>query len=86
MDQIFDKMERGEAWIAPYYAGDYLLMAEENEDLEFYFPEEGFNFFIDAMCIPKSCTNKAGAEAYINFLCDPEVCGENLEYLGYSAT
>ncbi len=27
MDQIFDKMERGEAWIAPYYAGDYLLMA-----------------------------------------------------------
>lgn len=86
MDQIFDKMERGEAWIAPYYAGDYLLMAEENEDLEFYFPEEGFNFFIDAMCIPTCCTNKEGAEAYINFLCDPEVCAENLEYLGYSAT
>ena len=86
MDQIFDKMERGEAWIAPYYAGDYLLMVEENEDLEFYFPEEGFNFFIDAMCIPRTCTNKAGAEAYINFLCDPEICGENLEYLGYSAT
>ena len=84
MDQIFDKMERGEAWIAPYYAGDYLLMAEENEDLEFYFPEEGFNFFIDAMCIPKTCANKAGAEAYINFLCSPEICGENLDYLGYS--
>ena len=86
MDQIFDKMERGEAWIAPYYAGDYLLMAEENEDLEFYFPEEGFNFFIDAMCIPVTCANKAGAEAYINFLCSPEICGENLDYLGYSAT
>ena len=86
MDQIFDKMERGEAWIAPYYAGDYLLMAEENEDLEFYFPEEGFNFFIDAMCIPVTCANKAGAEAYINFLCTPEICGENLDYLGYSAT
>ncbi|MBQ3276778.1 MAG: ABC transporter substrate-binding protein, partial [Oscillospiraceae bacterium] len=84
MDQIFDKMERGEAWIAPYYAGDYLLMAEENEDLEFYFPEEGFNFFIDAMCIPASCTNKEGAEAYINFLCDPESSAENMEYLGYS--
>ncbi len=84
MDQIFDKMERGEAWIAPYYAGDYLLMVEENEDLEFYFPEEGFNLFIDAMCIPKSCSNKSAAEAYINFLCSPEICGENLEYLGYS--
>ena len=84
MDQIFSKMEREEAWIAPYYAGDYLLMAEENPDLAFYFPEEGFNLFIDAMCIPKGCQNKEVAEAYINFLCDPEISGENLDYLGYS--
>ncbi len=84
MDQIYDKMVRGEALIAPYYAGDYLMMADENEDLEFFFPEEGFNLFIDAMCIPSCCTNKSGAEAYINFLCSPEVCGENLSYLGYS--
>ena len=84
MDQIYDKMERGEAWIAPYYAGDYLMMVEENEDLRFCFPEEGFNFFIDALCIPTCATNKEGAEAYINFLCSPEVNGENLDYLGYS--
>lgn len=84
MDQIFDKMEREEAWIAPYYAGDYLLMAEENENLAFYFPKEGFNLFIDAMCIPKGCQNKAAAEAYINFLCGAEISGQNLDYLGYS--
>ena len=85
MDQIYDKMIREEAWIAPYYAGDYLYMVEENPDLGFYFPEEGFNVFIDAACIPKGCSNKEGAEAFINFLCKPEICGENLEYLGYSA-
>ncbi len=85
MDQIFGMMERGEAWVAPYYAGDYLTMAEENPDLAFSYPVEGFNIFIDAMCIPKGCQNKAGAEAFINFLCDPEVCAANLEYLGYSA-
>lgn len=84
MDQIFSKMEREEAWIAPYYAGDYLLMVQENPDLGFYFPEEGFNLFIDAACIPKGCQNKAAAEAYINFLCSPEISGENLDYLGYS--
>ena len=28
MDQIFDAMENEEAWIAPYYAGDYLTMVE----------------------------------------------------------
>ena len=42
MDQIFDKMERGEAWAAPYYAGDYLTMVEENPDLGFSHPQEGF--------------------------------------------
>ena len=84
MDQIFSAMEREEAWIAPYYAGDYLLMVQENPDLGFYFPKEGFNLFIDAACIPKGCQNKAAAEAYINFLCDPEISGENLDYLGYS--
>ena len=85
MDQIYAKMTREEAWIAPYYAGDYLYMVEENPDLGFYFPQEGFNVFIDAACIPKGCTNKAGAEAFINFLCRPDICGQNLEYLGYSA-
>lgn len=84
MDQIFDKMEREEAWIAPYYVGDFLIMQEENENLEFYFPEEGFNLFIDAICIPKGCQNKEAAEAYINFLCDPEISAANLDYIGYS--
>ncbi len=84
MDQIFDAMEAEEAWIGAYYAGDYLLMAETNPDLSFCFPEEGFNMFIDAMCIPKDAANKEAAEAYINFLCDPEISGQNMEYLGYS--
>ena len=84
MDQIYDKMEREEAWIAPYYAGDFMMMVEENEHLQYYFPKEGFNLFIDAMVVPRNAQNKAGAEAYINFLCDPAISGENMDYLGYS--
>lgn len=86
MDQIFDKMVREEAWVAPYYAGDYLTMLEDNEDLGFYFPRDGFNMFIDCFMIPTSAEHKAEAEAYINFLLRPDVCGENLDFLGYSAT
>lgn len=86
MDQVFASMENEEAWIAPYYAGDYLTMAEENEDLAFYLPSgQGFNLFVDAMCIPTCCKEKEAAELFINFLCDPEICGQNLDYLGYSA-
>ncbi len=84
MDQIFDKMQRGEAWIAPYYAGDYMVMAEENEDLMFYRPVEGYNLFVDAVCIPKGSEHQAEAECFINFLLEPEICGGNLEYIAYS--
>ena len=87
MDQIFDAMENEEAWIAPYYAGDFLTMQEANPDLAFYMPEhQGFNLFIDAMCIPTCAKEKEAAETFINFLCDPEICGQNLDFLGYSAT
>ena len=85
MDQIYDKMIGEEAWIAPYYAGDFLMMQEENEDLAFYFPEQTFNFFVDCCMVPTCADHKAEAEAYINFLLDPAICGENLDYLGYSA-
>ena len=85
MDEIFAAMENEEAWIATYYAGDCLTMIENNPDLAFYFPEEqGFNMFIDAMCIPTCCQEKEAAELFINFLCDPEISGQNMNALGYS--
>ena len=85
MDQIFSKMENGEAWLGPYYAGDAAILVEDNEDIGFTIPtEQGTNFFVDAMCIPKGSQHKAEAEAYINFLCDPEIAAANMEYIGYS--
>ena len=40
--------------------------------------------FIDAMCIPTCCEQKEAAELFINFLCEPEISGQNMDYLGYS--
>lgn len=85
MDQIFDKMSSGDAWLAPYYAGDAATLVEDNPDIGFAIPEkEGTNFFVDAVCIPKGSRHKAAAEAYINFLCDPEIAAANVDYIGYS--
>ena len=85
MDQIYDLMENEEAWIAPYYAGDYTVMAEENEALRFFLPaEQGFNLFTDARCIPTCCQEKEAAELFINFLCDPEISAANMDWVEYS--
>ncbi|MEG2080444.1 MAG: spermidine/putrescine ABC transporter substrate-binding protein [Oscillospiraceae bacterium] len=82
-DEIFDKMEQGEAAIGVYYAGDCLTMTKANPDLAVVYPKEGTNIFIDSMCIPKSAKNKAAAELFINFMCEPEVSLINAEFLGY---
>ncbi len=84
MDQIFDKMQSGEAWLAPYYSGDAAILVEENDNIGFIIPEDGTNYFVDAMCIPATSTKQEYAEAYINFMCDPEIAGANMDYVGYS--
>lgn len=84
MDEIFNKMKNGSAAIAPYYAGDYLTMYDGNENLQFYFPKEGTNVFIDSICIPKCTRNKELAEQYINFMLSDEIAIANAEYVAYS--
>lgn len=44
MDQIYDKMEREEAWIAPYYAGDYLQWCMRTKISAFTSPRRGSTF------------------------------------------
>ena len=85
MDEIYNKMENGSAAIAAYYAGDYLTMFENNEDLEFYYPEEGTNLYVDAMCVPASSQNKTIAEHYINFMLTEAPAIANAEYTYYAS-
>ena len=84
MDEIFDKMEGGEAAMAPYYAGDALTMIADNPDLAFIHPTEGVNFFVDSMCIPATSKNKEAAEMFINYMCETSVGYANCDYIGYS--
>lgn len=87
MDQVYDKMINEEAWIAPYYSGDGIVMMdpdEGNPHIDFFVPESGTNQFIDALCVPANSPHKAEAEQYINFLCRPDIALLNAEYVGYS--
>ncbi len=84
MDEIYNKMESGEAALVPYYVGDFVCMQEVNPDLDFVYPEEGVNIFVDAMCIPKCNQNYEAAMLYINFMLDPEIALSNAFYIGYA--
>ena len=85
MDEIFQKMEGGNAAIGMYYAGDYLTMLDNNPDLAFVVPDEGSNWFVDAMCVLKNAQHKEEAEAWINFIASTQASLANMDYIWYAS-
>ncbi len=86
MDEVYQKMEGGNAAISAYYAGDYLSMLDNTEEpLEFVVPEEGSNWFVDAMCVLKDAPHKEEAEAWINFIASTEANLANMDYIWYAS-
>lgn len=85
MDEIFNKMESGEAAISTYYAGDYFTMlenADSSVDLRFYQPPVT-NVFADVMCVPSKSQNKELAEIFIDFMLQRDAAVANAETLYY---
>ncbi|MDA3732160.1 extracellular solute-binding protein [Niameybacter massiliensis] len=83
-DEGKGKMVSGEAALMISWAGDAMVMIEENPDLAFALPKEGTNFFVDGIVIPKGAKNIENAYKYIDFLCRPDIAARNAEYIGYS--
>ena len=84
IDEVRDNMISGEKALAVVYSGDASYIMSQNPDMKYVVPNEGSNKWFDAIAIPKDAPNKAGAEAFINFLCDPENAKTNIEYIEYS--
>ena len=84
IDQVRDKMIGGEAALGVIYSGEALYCQQENPDLDYVIPKEGTNIWIDSWVIPKNAKIVENAEAFINFLCRPDIAKMNFDYITYS--
>ncbi len=84
VDQVRDKMIGNEAAIGVIYSGEAIYTQRENSDLEYVIPKEGTNVWIDCWVIPKNAQNKENAEAFINYMCKPEIALKNFDFITYS--
>ncbi len=84
IDQVRDKMIGNEAAIGVIYSGEAIYCQMENPDLEYVIPKEGSNLWIDSWVIPKNAQHKENAEAFLNFLCRPDIAKMNFDYITYS--
>ena len=84
-DEVIDAMMNGERDIAVVYSGDAAYILSENEDMSFYMPESGTNFWVDAMVIPANSGCAELAHEYINFMLREDIAYENSSFVGYAS-
>lgn len=82
-EQYKTGLASGEFWFVHGYAGDIMQVAEENEDIELFIPEEGCAFSCDDFVLPKSAPEPDLALAFINFMCDPRSAADNMTEVSY---
>ena len=74
----------GEIVAAMLYNGDAAVVAEHHPKIAFAVPQEGGNLWVDYIAVTASCEKKQLANAFINFLNDPENAARLAQFVHYA--
>jgi len=80
-EQYKNGIAAGEFLLVHGYNGDLLQVATENTNVVFVLPTEGALVALDHLAILKTAQNVALAHKFINFIHDPKVAAENIEFV-----
>ena len=72
----------GEFWVVHGYAENVFLQLDESalEHTHFFIPKEGGPMYMDNMVIPKNARNIELAHKFINFIHEPEIYAQIMDY------
>lgn len=84
-DEVIDYMMNGYKDLALVYSGDAATILNENEDMSYYTPSCGTNFWVDAMVIPANAENPTMANKFINYALEYETALANTQAVGYAS-
>ena len=74
----------GQAWAAIGWSGDiFQINAENGDKWGFALPDTGGTLWSDNLVIPSTATNKAGAEALMDYYYQPAVAAQVAAYVNY---
>lgn len=85
-DDMIDAMTNSEKAMAVIYSGDAAAVMLENEDMDFFMPEEGTNYWFDGFVVSKDCEDTELAMNFINFMISDENALKNTLEVGYLTT
>ncbi|MEF2231165.1 MAG: extracellular solute-binding protein [Pseudodesulfovibrio sp.] len=74
----------GEVVVGVTWNGEAYIASQENPAIKYIYPPEGFNLWVDSLCIPKDARNVKEAHAFLNYLMRPDVAAVISQEMGYS--
>ena len=74
---------RGDSVAILGWSGDAPQMQEDNKNVAYKHPKEGFMVFTDSMQIPVGAPHAFTAEKYMDFVYDPKIAAQITAYLQY---
>lgn len=77
INEIRDKLISGDCWITMTYSSDAAVLAEKEENISYFIPEEGASLWLDSFVIPRESKNIRNAHLFLDFFCRPEVAAAN---------
>lgn len=84
--EVRDKLLSGECWIGMTYSSDAAVLAEEEENIAYFIPQEGAPLWLDSFMIPRESTNQEAAHLFLDHLCQPEIAAANSNALWSAST
>jgi spermidine/putrescine transport system substrate-binding protein len=81
-DYIKD-LPKGDTWVAMGWSGDAVQLQRDNPNIQFVMPKEGCMLWSTSMEIPLGAPNPEAAQAFVNFVYDPQVQADIAEYVNY---
>ena len=74
----------GDVNIGMIWNGEVVMAQEEDEAIQYVYPDEGAVFWVDSLAIPAGAENVDEAHAFINFMLRPDIAKACVEYVGYA--
>ena len=85
-DNTQNALLNGEASVGFLYTSQVTTVLAENPDLKVVYPEEGLGFGIMGAFVPSQAPNAEAANQFLNYILEPEVTAQCIEYIGYYNT
>lgn len=85
-DEAIDGLIFGEKAMGVMYSGDAAYILSENEDMDFFVPNEGTNIWTDAMVIPANANCPDLANEFIDYILSYDASYDNSSTVGYASS